>query len=63
MPMSKKNYEKAAAICRTHWDEVDAHQGDDRAIAAAVEEAFVSLMDDNPRYDAARFRKACRVGR
>lgn len=59
--MSKKVYEKAANIARAHWREVEAHQGDGRDIAQAVEDSFAMLFaDDNPHYDATRFRAACR---
>ena len=73
MAMSKKNYEKAAAIVRAHRSKAlesrtrgpyfapHATQALYSAVADGVEEAFVILFsDDNPSYDVSRFRAACR---
>jgi hypothetical protein len=66
MAMSKKNYEKAAAIVRA-WREAEIGEspvkraGATVTAASVIEEAFVLLFkDDNPSYDVARFRAACR---
>ncbi len=48
--MTRKNYEAAAAIVRETPEN-----------PYTVQEAFVTLFtNDNPRFDAARFRAACR---
>lgn len=56
--MTKKDYERAATIAQA-WGRSPCcmEQG------AAVEDAFVSLFEgDNPRFDEARFRRACAPG-
>jgi hypothetical protein len=51
--MSKRDYEKAATIT----------QGFAARARRLVVLAFVELFsDDNPRFDAARFRRACEPG-
>ena len=63
MAMTKKDYEKAAAIVREHWENAEAPElgGTGHYIARAVEQSFISLFkNDNPRYDVRRFQDACR---
>ena len=51
MPMTKKNYVKAAKLIQATEPKVVANQ---------LEEAFVEFFqDDNPRFDEERFRFAC----
>lgn len=66
MAMSKKDYEKAAAIVREHYmavGELSNEKGQRyqaHAIATAVQNSFVMLFkNDNPRFDAGRFLDAC----
>jgi len=53
--MSKKDYERAAAVAQ-RYTAACAHE--------SVVDAFVALFngDGNPRFDAARFRRACEPG-
>lgn len=53
--MSKKDYERAASIAQAYDDEV---------VYPAVIGAFCTLfkLDGNPRFDEARFRRACLPG-
>ena len=66
MAMTKKNFEKAAAIVRAHRDLLSGETNSSRITtivqtADAIEDAFVMLFaNDNPHYDVARFRVACR---
>lgn len=51
MPMSKKNYKKAAKLVQ---------DTDPQAAAKIMEDAFVDFFqDDNPRFDEEKFRFAC----
>lgn len=66
MPMTKKNYEKAAQIvvkkrqaARKFLAGSDAFRNLYQA-SNAMEEGFVELFqDDNPRWDEEKFRFAC----
>lgn len=64
--MSKKDYEKAAQIAQGVPFEIGgvAVEGYScRDTHEAIVEAFVELFrDDNPLFDAARFRRACVPG-
>lgn len=56
--MTKRDYERAATIAQA-W----VQHGLLMEQGAAVEDAFVSLFEgDNPRFDEARFRRACAPG-
>lgn len=66
---TKKTFVKAASIAqRWHIAALDAKtSGDVEAeaghgvVAYSVQEAFIALFrDDNPRFDADRFREACK---
>ena len=55
--MTKKDYEKAADIVMRLPSNTKAT----RATAETVCESFVKFFaDDNPRFDASRFREACK---
>lgn len=66
MPMSKKNYEKAARIVQAFRESEIGEPpvylaGKTFYPSEAIEESFIMLFqDDNPRYDVALFRRACR---
>lgn len=55
--MTKKDYERAAKIAQ----ETEVLEGNE---PWAVQQAFVALFkaDGNPRFDEARFRRACVPG-
>lgn len=54
--MTKKDYEKAARVVRVAFPSKTS-----RVRREAVVNAFVIFfLDDSPRFDEARFRKACR---
>ena len=59
--MTKRDYEKAAEIVR---NSPIAHDTDKEIYSPAIYimQAFVELFsNDNPRFDAARFKKACEL--
>ena len=57
MTMKKKNFEDAAFRVQ----QVEAHLGKHEAEVVCA--AFAGFFaDDNPRFDAARFEKACKLG-
>lgn len=54
MPMTKKNYVKAAKIVQEDKEE----HGD--VFSELMERSFIKLFqDDNPRFDEEKFRFAC----
>jgi len=55
--MSKRDYEKAAKIAQS-W----GRENELPARLALVESFIEFFHDDNPRFDAARFRRACVPG-
>ena len=63
--MTKKHFESFAHICRQWRMPADLPNSPiptetRQLIAIAIENAVVDVsLDDNPRFDAARFRKAC----
>lgn len=63
--MTKKNFINAAKIAESYWNKVDdfSSTSDTPEVitARAVENSFKELfLNDNPRFDALRFSKACR---
>jgi hypothetical protein len=57
--MSKKDYERAARIAQ-RWQDTAGDAGQGAAVTAAFLELF--RADGNPRFDEARFRRACEPG-
>jgi len=63
--MTKKDYEKAAAIARDKAAQAQNYNTPSAKkigliVHQAVVESFINLfMDDNPRFDQVRFRQAC----
>jgi hypothetical protein len=55
---TSKDYDRAAEIMREKRSEVFARLPD-KALNA-LEDAFVQLFEGNPKFDAARFRAACK---
>lgn len=57
--MTNKDYERAATIVQ-----IVARSTDDPTRVCTVEEAFIDLFqaNGNPRFDEARFRRACVPG-
>lgn len=59
--MSKKDYERAATLVQSAHE--IAENDTERACARALVHAFVLFFsDDNPRFDAAQFERACVPG-
>jgi len=56
--MTQKDYELAATLVQA------IHEAEGAQVAQSVAVAFATLfrMDGNPRFDLARFRRACVVG-
>jgi hypothetical protein len=59
--MTRKDYERAAVLIQSAHE--IAQDETEKACARALVHAFVLFFqDDNPRFDEARFRRACAHG-
>ena len=63
--MTRKDYEKIAAIIKNHAPNGDNSMFDagfDMAVTNIANDLAAMMAQDNPRFDRARFLKACGLG-
>lgn len=59
--MTKKDYERAASLIQTAA-EMAVERTEHQVVKVMTETFVLFFQDDNPRFDEARFRRACVPG-